>query len=186
MRSEVARNAEEISDHADCQWRGIRLDQIDSAAILEAIDEPLGKPLNPGSEVLNLAGQEGRVDESAELGVAGWFQFQQGVAFEVVEWPKVLRRFVPAELFAGGDVENLPAKTPISEQCPDILVSTVTAMAQLLPLETSATLPHRGVEGIGIADKVGLARVKVDHAVPHVHPCRQWHCLTPLGLEPAS
>ena len=115
--------------------------------------------------------------------MAGWLQFQERVLFEVVKRPEMLRRLWPAEFFAGGNVQNLPAKTPIPQQSRDILILTVAAVAKLSPLEASTTFPHGGVVGIGIVNEVGLTWVEIDHAIPNVHPHWPWHCITPLDRK---
>ena len=89
-----------------------------------------------------------------------WLKFEKGMFFELIEGGEVGWRFGPAEFLAGGEVENLATKAAVAQEGGDILVRGKTPMAELLPKKYGAFSAQGVVDGVGILDEGGLARIE--------------------------
>ena len=75
----------------------------------------MGEPFNLRTETLDLAGEKGWIDESAQAGVDGRFDFKQRVFLEAVKGQKMLRGVRPTKFLARGEVQNLSPEAAVAE-----------------------------------------------------------------------
>ena len=75
------------------------------------------------TESLDLAREERGIDEPAQAGVHRGLDFEQGMFFELVERREMRGWLGPAELRAGGKVEDLASEAAVAEEGADVLVA---------------------------------------------------------------
>ncbi len=157
FRGEFARNADEVRDDGDRYGRGELFDEVGGPLGLKRVD-PLVRQLgDAGRELLDLARNEGAVDESPEPGVLGRLQFEKRMALERVERGEMGFGFRPAELLAAHHMEDLPAEAFVAQQGRNVGMGGEAPETVILPEEDGRFGADRGVEG-------RIARIEADAA----------------------
>lgn len=166
LRGHVGGHAEKAGDDHDGNGLGEGFYQVGAAGGLELVDEVVGELFDLWTQAFDLAGEEGRVDKTAEAGVDGRFEFEEGVFFELVEWGEVRWLLGPAEFFGGGEVEDLASETSVAEEGADILVAgEAPEVVEVGPAEDGGAGAPLGVIGVRVLDELRVARVQGDAAI---------------------
>ena len=162
LRPHVVGDAEKSGDDHDGDRFGKGRDEIGGSLHGELVDQLVRQPLHFRTESLDLAREERGVDEPAQAGVNGGFDFEQGVFFESVERREVRGYFGPAEFRAGGKVEDLASEAAVAEEGTDLVIASKTPVTEFLPVEDGAFGAELGVKRIRVLDKIRITRVEGD------------------------
>ena len=117
-----------------------------------------------GRELLDLARDEGAVDEIPEPGVLGRLQFEKRMALERVERGEMGFGRRPAELLAAHHMEDLPAEALVAQQGGNVGMGGEAPETVILPEEDGRFGADRGVGGIRIVEEGRIARIEADAA----------------------
>lgn len=164
MRGHVRRHAEKVRDDHDGDGFGEGFDEVGGSGGGEPVDKLVREFPDLRAKALDLAGQERRIDETAQPGVDRRFEFEKGVFFEFVERCEVCRGLGPAEFFAGGEVEDLASEAPVAEKGAHIFMGGKAPQTELLPVKNRASRAPLRVKRIRILHEILIPRVQGDAA----------------------
>ena len=162
LRPQGARDAKEVGDHGDGDRGRESLDQLRRAVSREGVDPRMGERGDAGRELLDLAGDEGAIDEVSEPRVLGRLHFQDRAALERVERRQMGLRRRPAEFVAAHDMQDLAAEAAVAQQRRDVGVRGKAPKTVVLPEEDGRGGADRGIGRIRVVEEGGIAGIEAD------------------------
>ena len=117
-----------------------------------------------GRELLDLARDEGAVDEVPQPRVLGRLHLEDGMAFERVERGEMGFGRRPAERLAAHHVQDLAAEALVAQQGRNVGVGGKAPEAIVLPEEGGGSGADRGVGRIRVGEEARIAGIEADAA----------------------
>ena len=135
---------------------------------LKLVDHLVGEPVDARSQLLDMARDEGAVDEHAEPRVGGRLERQQGVLFGQIERGGVVLGRRPAKFVAAHHMEDLASEALVAQQRVDLLEAGKAPVAVVLPVKARPGAVPIGVVRIGVSEKGAVAGIGGNTPVGHL------------------
>ena len=123
-------NAKQFADDDERNGCGVGWDEIKRTISWKPVDQFMRECLDPGTQPLDGARDEGAIDQRAQPRVGGRLQFQQRTAFDLIETRKM---FAPGNGIERCSPAVFPSEPLVAEQPVDVVKTAEAPDAVIVP-----------------------------------------------------